>query len=176
MAIRMSAQLAQMVVGLQKLSQLANGEAATADCVDYHAPFNPRGDGYQDTSSSSAGAGASVASYEWLDLAIGSDTGGSIRGPAGVQGLFGTVQRVGSSESQFVSDLAQLLNTSMTPSDLEKECATSDPLPMKGQKLTECLNYTYAALITKDQTKLARDPFYKDYAGGRSLDHMPAFY
>ncbi|KAJ7816504.1 glutamyl-tRNA amidotransferase, partial [Mycena olivaceomarginata] len=40
-----------------------------------------RGDGYQDPSSSSSGAGASVASYD--------DTGGSIRGPAGVQGLFG---------------------------------------------------------------------------------------
>ncbi|KAK4187671.1 amidase signature domain-containing protein [Podospora australis] len=77
------------IVGLQKTSQFANGESATADWVDYHAPFNPRGDGYSDTSSSSAGAGASVAAYEWLDIALGSDTGGSVRGPAGVQGLFG---------------------------------------------------------------------------------------
>ncbi|MFW2516840.1 amidase family protein, partial [Aliarcobacter butzleri] len=76
-------------MGLQKASQFANGEVATADWVDYHAPFNPRGDGYRDASSSSSGAGASIASYEWLDLAIGSDTGGSIRGPATVQGLFG---------------------------------------------------------------------------------------
>ncbi len=60
------------VVGLQKTSQFANGESATADWVDYHAPFNPRGDGYQDPSSSSSGAGASVASYDWLDIAIGS--------------------------------------------------------------------------------------------------------
>lgn len=78
-----------VVVGLQKTSQFANGESATSDWVDYHAPFNPRGDGYQDTSSSSSGAGASVAAYEWLDIALGSDTGGSVRGPAGVQGLFG---------------------------------------------------------------------------------------
>jgi len=78
-----------IVVGLQKTSQFANGETATADWVDYHEPFNPRGDGYQDTSSSSSGAGASMAAYDWLDIAIGSDTGGSIRGPAGVQGLFG---------------------------------------------------------------------------------------
>ncbi|KAJ6465281.1 amidase signature domain-containing protein, partial [Mycena sanguinolenta] len=77
------------IVGSQKLSQFANGEEATADWVDYHAPFNPRGDGYQDPSSSSAGAGASIASYAWLDAALGSDTGGSIRGPAAVQGLFG---------------------------------------------------------------------------------------
>ncbi|KAI8245846.1 Amidase 1 [Colletotrichum sp. SAR 10_99] len=78
-----------VVVGFQKPSQFANGETATADWVDYHAPFNPRGDGYNDPSSSSSGAGASVASYEWLDIAVGSDTGGSIRGPSGVQGLFG---------------------------------------------------------------------------------------
>ncbi|KAI0177538.1 amidase signature domain-containing protein [Pestalotiopsis sp. NC0098] len=78
-----------VIVGTQKLSQFANGENPTADWVDYHAPFNPRGDGYQNPSSSSSGAGASVASYEWLDVAVGSDTGGSIRGPAGVSGIFG---------------------------------------------------------------------------------------
>ncbi|WYZ40784.1 hypothetical protein EsH8_IV_001125 [Colletotrichum jinshuiense] len=78
-----------VVVGFQKPSQFANGETATADWVDYHAPFNPRGDGYNDPSSSSSGAGASIASYAWLDIAVGSDTGGSIRGPSNVQGLFG---------------------------------------------------------------------------------------
>ncbi|KAF7342185.1 Amidase 1 [Mycena venus] len=77
------------IVGSQKTSQFANGEEATADWVDYHSPFNPRGDGYQDSSSSSSGAGASIASYEWLDVALGSDTAGSIRDPAGIQGLFG---------------------------------------------------------------------------------------
>lgn len=77
------------IVGLQKPSQFANGEEATSDWVDYHSPFNPRGDGYQDPSSSSSGAGASISSYEWLDLAVGSDTGGSIRNPAEVQGVFG---------------------------------------------------------------------------------------
>ncbi|KIW10693.1 hypothetical protein PV08_11657 [Exophiala spinifera] len=78
-----------VIVGHQKLSQFANGETATADWVDYHSPFNPRGDGYQDPSSSSSGAGASIGSYSWLDIAVGSDTGGSIRGPAGKQGIFG---------------------------------------------------------------------------------------
>ncbi|KAF9776880.1 hypothetical protein IL306_004872 [Fusarium sp. DS 682] len=78
-----------VIVGTQKLSQFANGENPTADWVSYLAPFNPRGDGYQGPSSSSSGAGASIASYPWLDLAVGSDTGGSIRGPAGVTGVFG---------------------------------------------------------------------------------------
>jgi hypothetical protein len=64
-----------VIVGKMKTSQFANGEEATADWVDYHSPFNPRGDGYQDPSSSSSGPGAGAGSYEWLDLTIGSDTG-----------------------------------------------------------------------------------------------------
>lgn len=78
-----------ILVGKMKTSQFANGETATDDWVDYHAPFNPRGDGYQDPSSSSSGPGAGAGSYPWLDLTLGSDTGGSIRGPSQVQGLFG---------------------------------------------------------------------------------------
>lgn len=98
-----------VVVGKMKTSQFANGETATADWVDYHAPFNPRGDGYQDPGSSSAGCAAgegtyrhisrdcsgadvelrSQAAYPWLDIALGSDTGGSIRSPSQLQGLFG---------------------------------------------------------------------------------------
>ena len=72
-----------------KTSQFANGEMATADWVDYHSPFNARGDGYSDPSSSSAGAGSGIGAYDWLDLALGSDTGGSIRNPAQVNGAFG---------------------------------------------------------------------------------------
>ncbi|KAM7194932.1 Amidase signature domain containing protein [Rhypophila sp. PSN 637] len=100
-----------IVVGLQKTSQFANGESATSDWVDYHEPFNPRGDGYQDTSSSSSGAGASIAAYEWLDVAIGSDTGGSIRGPAGVQGLFGNRPSHGLVSLDNVMPLSPTLDT-----------------------------------------------------------------
>lgn len=78
-----------VIIGKVKTAQFANGEFASSDWIDYHSPFNPRGDGYQDPNFSSAGAGAAVASYEWLDIALGSDTGGSIRGPARVQGLYG---------------------------------------------------------------------------------------
>jgi hypothetical protein len=60
-----------IVVGKMKTSQFANGEAATADWVDYHSPFNPRGDGYQDPSSSSSGPGAGEGAYPWLDISIG---------------------------------------------------------------------------------------------------------
>ncbi|KAH8907625.1 glutamyl-tRNA amidotransferase [Coniochaeta sp. PMI_546] len=99
------------IVGLQKPSQFANGETATADWVDYHSPFNPRGDGYQDPSSSSSGAGASIASYDWLDIAIGSDTGGSIRGPAGTQGIFGNRPSHGLVSLDHVMPLSTALDT-----------------------------------------------------------------
>lgn len=99
------------VVGLQKPSQFANGETATADWVDYHSPFNPRGDGYEDPSSSSSGAGASIASYEWLDVAVGSDTGGSIRGPSQVQGLFGNRPSHALVELDHVMPLSTYLDT-----------------------------------------------------------------
>ncbi|KAI9349312.1 amidase signature enzyme [Zopfochytrium polystomum] len=78
-----------VVVGKTKTSQFANGESPTADWVDQLCPFNPRGEGYQGPSSSSSGSGAAMAAYDWLDSAVGSDTGGSIRGPAGVQGIYG---------------------------------------------------------------------------------------
>jgi hypothetical protein len=78
-----------VIVGKMKTSQFANGESPTADWVDYHCPFNPRGDGYQSPSSSSSGPGAGIGAYEWLDIALGSDTGGSIRNPSQVNGAFG---------------------------------------------------------------------------------------
>lgn len=101
-----------VIIGLQKPSQFANGEQATADWVDYHSPFNPRGDGYQDPSSSSSGAGASIASYDWLDLAVGSDTGGSIRGPSQVQGLYGNRPSHALVSLDHVMPLSEHLDTS----------------------------------------------------------------
>jgi hypothetical protein len=220
------------VVGLQKTSQFANGESATADWVDYHAPFNPRGDGYQDPSSSSAGAGSSIATYEWLDIAIGSDTGGSIRGPAGVQGLFGNrpshglvsldnvmplsptldtpgflvrdptlwdaansvlygknykslaktkpkypkkIYTIGFSANpttpaqkllaEFASSLAKFVNGEVSALNLADTWAATKPAEAGNITLSNLLNTTYATIITKEQTALVRDPFYRDYAG-----------
>jgi len=92
-------------------SQFANGETATADWVDYHESFNPRGDGYQDTSSSSSGGGAGTASYSWLDVSLGSDTGGSVRGPSQVQGLYGNRPSHGLISLDHVMPLSPLLDT-----------------------------------------------------------------
>lgn len=78
-----------VVVGKLKTTQFADSEWATGDWVDYHAPFNPRGDGYLTPSASSAGSASAVASYDWLDFALGSDALGSLRSPAAAHGLFG---------------------------------------------------------------------------------------
>ncbi|KAH7093319.1 glutamyl-tRNA amidotransferase [Paraphoma chrysanthemicola] len=100
-----------VIVGKQITSQFANGETATADWVDYHEAFNPRGDGYQDTSSSSSGGGAGTASYGWLDVSLGSDTGGSVRGPSQVQGLFGNRPSHGLVSLEHTMPLSPVLDT-----------------------------------------------------------------
>ncbi|KAL4890301.1 amidase signature domain-containing protein [Aspergillus ambiguus] len=80
--------LGAVLVGKYKLAQFASG-ADPWQWIDEQYPFNPRGDGYLTCSASSSGGGCSVAAYDWLDAAIGSDTGSSIRRPAAVSGTFG---------------------------------------------------------------------------------------
>ncbi|KAL8818807.1 MAG: hypothetical protein Q9223_002648 [Gallowayella weberi] len=215
-----------VLVGKMKTSQFANGEMATADWVDYHSPFNPRGDGYQDPSSSSSGPGAGAATYPWLDLTLGSDTGGSIRGPSQVQGLFGnrpthglvaltgvmplapeldtagflcrdptiwkaagialypnlpfyttyprTIQTLNfpttaTTEASrlalsFLSKLQNFLRAKPpTALNLTTAWASSKPASAP-DSLATLLNLTYPVLISKQQTRLVRDPFYASYA------------
>ncbi|KAF2458456.1 amidase signature domain-containing protein [Lineolata rhizophorae] len=99
-----------VVVGKMKTSQFANGEHG-GDWVDYHQPFNPRGDGYQDSSESSSGPGVGAGAYPWLDLALGSDTGGSVRWPAAVQGVYGNRPSHGLAPMADAMSLAPQLDT-----------------------------------------------------------------
>ncbi|KAK1658884.1 amidase signature domain-containing protein [Colletotrichum godetiae] len=80
--------LGGIVVGKQKTSQFASAAHAW-EWTDVYYPQNPRGDGYLSCSASSAGGGCSIAAYDWLDFAIGSDTGQSMRQPAAFSGTFG---------------------------------------------------------------------------------------
>ncbi|KAI1389131.1 amidase family protein [Hypoxylon trugodes] len=80
--------LGGVLVGKYKLAQFASG-ADPWEWQDEHYPFNPRGDGWLTCSASSSGGGCSVAAYDWLDFAIGSDTGSSMRRPAAVSGTYG---------------------------------------------------------------------------------------
>ncbi|KAF4450024.1 Amidase signature domain protein [Fusarium austroafricanum] len=75
------------VLGLTKLSSMVAREEPM-DAVDFLTAFNPRGDGYQSPAGSSSGSAASVAAYEWLDCALGTDTSGSGRRPAMVNGVW----------------------------------------------------------------------------------------
>lgn len=62
-----------VVVGTTKLASFAATEEPV-ECIDWQAPFNPRADRYQSPAGSSSGSGAAIAAYEWLDIAIGSDS------------------------------------------------------------------------------------------------------
>ena len=77
------------LVGKTKTIAFALGAPRNGMEVDYPDPWSSRGDGYQNTGGSSSGSGAAVTAYEWIDFALGSDTGGSIRFPARYGGLYG---------------------------------------------------------------------------------------
>lgn len=62
-----------MVAGKTKMNPFANW-IEPIEYVDFQAPWNPRGDGYQSPGGSSSGSAAAVAAYEWLDIAIGTDS------------------------------------------------------------------------------------------------------
>lgn len=110
-AVQRLIDLGAVLVGKMGTVQFANGDKATADWVDLHAPFNPRGDGYQDPSGSSTGPGVGVGAYEWLDLSMGSDTGGSMRGPAGSNGIFGNRPSTGAISLDHVIPLSPVSDT-----------------------------------------------------------------
>jgi Asp-tRNA(Asn)/Glu-tRNA(Gln) amidotransferase A subunit family amidase len=62
-----------LILGTTKLAAFAATEEPI-ECVDYQAPWNPRADGYQSPAGSSSGSGVAVASYQWVDIAVGSDS------------------------------------------------------------------------------------------------------
>lgn len=61
------------ILGKTYMSCFAMMEHPTQS-VDFQAPFNPRGDGYQICGGSSGGSAAAIAAYDWIDLAIASDS------------------------------------------------------------------------------------------------------
>ncbi|KAJ4299729.1 hypothetical protein N0V90_004975 [Kalmusia sp. IMI 367209] len=75
-------------IGKARTVQFASG-AHPMDWVDWQCPFNPRGDGYQSPSMSSAGSAAAVSGYDWVDFSVGTDTLGSVIMPAAACGVYG---------------------------------------------------------------------------------------
>lgn len=62
-----------IIVGKTKTVEFAGEQEVVADWVDYSYPFNPRGDYYLGATGSSTGSAAAIASYQWLDIALGTD-------------------------------------------------------------------------------------------------------
>lgn len=63
-----------IIVGKQKLNAFAGSEKPPDQAIDYFYPWNPRADGYQRTAGSTSGGGSSVAGYDWMDYALGTDS------------------------------------------------------------------------------------------------------
>jgi Asp-tRNA(Asn)/Glu-tRNA(Gln) amidotransferase A subunit family amidase len=66
-------ELGAVIVGKTKMTSFASPEEPTDQWVDFHCSVNPRGDRYQSPSSSSTGAGTSLAGYDCLDFSIAGD-------------------------------------------------------------------------------------------------------
>ncbi|WVF71556.1 hypothetical protein IAT40_006364 [Kwoniella sp. CBS 6097] len=88
-AVQILEKAGAVIVGKTKLAQfVADGQSVEASYDDRY-PYSPRGDQGQSCGASSSGSACAMAAYDWLDFAVGSDTGGSIRGPAAILGLYG---------------------------------------------------------------------------------------
>lgn len=61
-----------IIVGKVKLQAMILREEPL-EAVEFTAPFNPRGNGYQVPSGSSHASAAAIGSYDWLDFFFGFD-------------------------------------------------------------------------------------------------------
>lgn len=109
-AIQLLLDAGAILIGKLKTTEFAEGVDPT-EWIDTVCPFNPRGDGRQKPSSSSTGSAVAAAAYDWVDFTIGTDTGGSIRHPAGVNGVFGQRPSHGLISLEGVLGATDLFNT-----------------------------------------------------------------
>jgi Asp-tRNA(Asn)/Glu-tRNA(Gln) amidotransferase A subunit family amidase len=84
-----------VIVGKNKLAEFAFAPHHVTEHINYLLPFSHRGDGYNSTGASSSGSAAAIALYDWLDVSLASDTGGSVRGPAFYNGVYGNRPNAG---------------------------------------------------------------------------------
>ncbi|XXG98832.1 hypothetical protein Hte_005162 [Hypoxylon texense] len=79
-----------IIVGKTKMTSFADREYPPSDWIDNHCPFNPRGDGYLVPEGSSTGTAVAIATYDWLDAALGTDSKCILVSLlAAAQGIFG---------------------------------------------------------------------------------------
>ncbi|PNP59008.1 hypothetical protein THARTR1_01256 [Trichoderma harzianum] len=90
-----------VVIGKTKTSSFENWEEPI-QYTDYPAPWNPRADRYQSPGSTSSGSASAIAAYEWLDIAIGTDTLGGVTRPAHWCGCFGLRPSIGAISAEGI--------------------------------------------------------------------------
>ncbi|KAM0463187.1 hypothetical protein ACHAPV_003314 [Trichoderma viride] len=158
-----------IVVGKLKSTQFGESEWATRDWVDYHAPWNPRGDGYQTPSASSSGSAASVAAYEWLDLSTGTDCSGSVRAPAAIHGLFAIRPSTDAIDNQGVIPFSKNFDTfGIFTRDIEILASTSSVLYNQQAEIPACfkvrqLNVHYRMLMLTYRQSPTRILYLSEY-------------
>ncbi|KAJ4511298.1 hypothetical protein HRR78_008705 [Exophiala dermatitidis] len=108
--IKLLLQAGAVLVGKLKTTEFAEGLDPN-EWIDDDCPYNPRGDGRQKPSSSSTGSAVAAAAYDWIDFTVGTDTGGSIRHPAGVNGVYGQRPSHGLISLEGVLGATDLFNT-----------------------------------------------------------------
>ncbi|KAK7029374.1 hypothetical protein VNI00_014628 [Paramarasmius palmivorus] len=97
-------------IGKTRTSQFAHG-ASPWEFHDFSYSWNPRGDGFLTAVASSSGSACAIAGYDWLDLAVGSDTRGSVRKPASMVGVYGIRPSFGAISLEGVVPLSEHMDT-----------------------------------------------------------------
>ncbi|KAM0455117.1 hypothetical protein ACHAPV_008008 [Trichoderma viride] len=95
-----------VIVGKTKLNSFGNWEEPM-EYTDYQAPWNPRADGYQSPGGSSSGSASAIVAYDCLDIALGTDTWGSITRPAHWCGCFGFRPSIGAISAKGIEPYVQ---------------------------------------------------------------------
>ena len=62
-----------IVVGNTKTAEFGGSQEVIGHWSDYSYSLNPRGDGYLVATGSNTGSAAAIASYDWLEIALGTD-------------------------------------------------------------------------------------------------------
>ncbi|CAG8957725.1 hypothetical protein HYFRA_00000061 [Hymenoscyphus fraxineus] len=177
--IQMLEDMGAVLLGTTKLAAFAATEEPV-ECVDYQAPWNPRADGYQSPAGSSSGSGVAVASYEWVDIAIGSDTSGSGRRPGHWNGCFAHRPTHGVLPFEgYIPSFRQFDTPTFYARDVEtcKEFASKwfgDKLPSKQTSPPSTIIYPtdYMSLITnQDQLRIINE-FTTDLENSLGIKHQ----
>ncbi|KAK8052464.1 hypothetical protein PG993_003849 [Apiospora rasikravindrae] len=128
-----------VMLGKLRCGQWCDGQDPV-DRIEEPTPTNPRGDGFQKPSGSSSGSATSCASYPWLDFTVGTDTGGSVRHPAAVNGVYGIRPSSGRMQSEGMLVCSPLLDTpgvfarSAAMAERVTKVMFSDPLARLGSR------------------------------------------